>query len=63
MNCCMYMIKVKMYTLTCGFNNRNFINLFAIENFNSLVQFVKNNNFKHKKEQRIIIFHFIIIYM
>ena len=63
MNCDMYMVKVKMYTSTCVFNNRNFFNLFAIVNFNNLAQFVKNNNFKHKKGQLIIIFYFLIIYM
>ena len=63
MNCCMYMVKVKMYTSTCCFDNRNFFNLFAVVNFNNLVQFVKNNKFKHKKEQLIIIFYFLIIYM
>ena len=52
-----------MYTSTCGFNNCNFFNLLAIVNFNNLAQFVKNNNFKHKKEQLIIIFYFLIIYM
>ena len=63
MNCCMYKVKVKMCTSTCGFNNRNCFNLFAIANFNKLAQFVKKNNFKHKKEQLIIIFYFLIIYM
>ena len=52
-----------MYTSTRGFNNRNCFNLFAIANFNKLAQFVKKNNFKHKKEQLIIIFYFLIIYM
>ena len=46
MNCYMYMVKVNMYTSTCGFNNRNSFNLFAIVNFNNLAQFVNNNNFK-----------------